>query len=52
MRLGADKVRTVMMPVALHGRYQLDRRARHGGAAGVQYDEIAIAPTFDALRPR
>ena len=32
--LGAARVRTVMMPLALHGRHQLDRCARHGRAAG------------------
>jgi NAD+ synthetase len=30
--------------VALHRRHLLDRRARHGRALGVRYDEISIVP--------
>jgi len=48
--LGADRVRTVMMP----SRYTADISwidAREMAArVGVQYDEIAIAPMFDAFR--
>ncbi len=48
--LGADRVRTVMMP----SRYTADISwidAREMAArVGVRYDEIAIAPMFDAFR--
>ena len=48
--LGADRVRTVMMP----SRYTADISwidARDmAGRVGVRYDEIAIAPMFDAFR--
>jgi NAD+ synthase (glutamine-hydrolysing) len=35
---------------ALHGRHQLDRRARHGARLGVRYDEISIVPEFEAFK--
>jgi NAD+ synthase (glutamine-hydrolysing) len=48
--LGADKVRTVMMPSPYTAEISwLDAREM-AARLGVRYDEIAIAPMFDAFR--
>ena len=48
--LGADRVRTVMMPSPYTADISwLDAREM-AGRLGVRYDEIAIAPMFDAFR--
>ncbi len=48
--LGADKVRTVMMPSPYTADISWIDARDMAERLGVQYDEIAIAPTFDALR--
>ena len=48
--LGAAKVRTVMMPSPYTADISWIDARDMAERLGVQYDEIAIAPTFDALR--
>jgi NAD+ synthase (glutamine-hydrolysing) len=48
--LGADKVRTVMMPSPYTADISWVDAREMARRVGVQYDEIAIAPMFDAFR--
>ena len=48
--LGADKVRTVMMPSLYTADISWLDAAEMARRLGVRYDEIAIAPMFDAFR--
>jgi NAD+ synthase (glutamine-hydrolysing) len=48
--LGADKVRCVMMPSPYTADISWIDARDMAGRLGVQYDEIAIAPMFDAFR--
>ena len=48
--LGADKVRTVMMPSPYTADISWIDAREMAARLGVRYDEIAIAPMFDAFR--
>lgn len=48
--LGADKVRAVMMPSRYTAQISLDDSRDMVQRLGVQYDEIAIEPMFDAFK--
>jgi NAD+ synthase (glutamine-hydrolysing) len=48
--LGADKVRTVMMPSPYTAEISWIDARDMAGRLGVRYDEIGIAPMFDAFR--
>ncbi|MGF6859235.1 NAD+ synthase [Paraburkholderia sp. CI3] len=48
--LGADKVRAVMMPSRYTADISTSDAAEMARRVGVRYDEIAIAPMFDAFR--
>ena len=48
--LGADKVRTVMMPSPYTADISWIDARDMAGRLGVQYDEIAIAPQFEAFK--
>ena len=48
--LGADRVRTVMMPSPYTADISLIDAREMAGRLGVRYDEIAISPDFDAFR--
>ena len=49
--LGADSVRAVMMPSPYHrAKFPSTTRARWPQRLGVRYDEIAIAPMFEAFK--
>jgi NAD+ synthase (glutamine-hydrolysing) len=48
--LGADRVRTVMMPSPYTADISWIDARDMAGRLGVRYDEIAIAPMFDAFR--
>jgi NAD+ synthase (glutamine-hydrolysing) len=48
--LGADKVRAVMMPSRYTADISTTDAAEMARRVGVRYDEIAIAPMFDAFR--
>ncbi|HEY6135416.1 MAG TPA: NAD+ synthase [Rubrivivax sp.] len=48
--LGADRVRTVMMPSAYTADISWIDARDMAARLGVRYDEIAIAPMFDAFR--
>jgi NAD+ synthase (glutamine-hydrolysing) len=48
--LGADRVRAVMMPSDYTAQMSLDDAREMAKIHGVQYEEIAIKPMFDAFR--
>jgi len=48
--LGADRVRAVMMPSRYTADISTTDAAEMARRVGVRYDEIAIAPMFDAFR--
>ena len=48
--LGADRVRTVMMPSPYTADISWIDARDMAGRVGVRYDELAIAPMFDAFR--
>ncbi len=48
--LGADKVRAVMMPSPYTAQISIDDSREMVKLLGVQYEELDITPTFDALQ--
>ncbi|MEP7327640.1 MAG: NAD+ synthase [Betaproteobacteria bacterium] len=47
--LGRDRVRALMLPSPYNAQISLDDAREMAGIVGVRYDEISIAPVFDAF---
>ena len=47
--LGRDRVRALMLPSPYNAQISLDDAREMAGIVGVRYDEIPIAPVFDAF---
>ncbi len=47
--LGRDRVRAVMLPSPYNAQISFDDAREMAGIVGVRYDEISIAPAFDAM---